>query len=314
MATQVIQETQRGPAPRVPSARHRVSLGLSILLVLGVLLAVAFYGFSYYRLPVPQRVGNPLHAILRPSGLVGLRLGQLGFVVFVLVYFYSIRKRVTWLKKIGNSRHWLDFHMLLGVAGPLLITLHSSFKFHGIAGIAFWIMWTVVASGVVGRYFYGQIPRRLNAAEMSLKEMEAACDPLSARLAFQNLVTREEMSPLFRLPGPEEVQAMSLFGALWKMMVLDLTRPFRVSRLRRRAMGPVMLVLSLGGLLPLGNRDLEDVISAARRQSWLLMKINFLGKAQEVFHLWHIVHRPFSYSFAVLVLLHTVAVLLLGYY
>jgi hypothetical protein len=32
-----------------------------------------------------------------------------------------------------------------------------------------------------------------------------------------------------------------------------------------------------------------------------------------VFHLWHVIHRPFSYSFAILSILHVTVVLLLGY-
>jgi len=31
-------------------------------------------------------------------------------------------------------------------------------------------------------------------------------------------------------------------------------------------------------------------------------------------HLWHIIHRPFSYSFAVLASIHVILMLMLGYY
>ena len=40
----------------------------------------------------------------------------------------------------------------------------------------------------------------------------------------------------------------------------------------------------------------------------------FLKRIEDVFHLWHVVHRPFSYSFAVLVVAHITVALLLGYY
>jgi hypothetical protein len=40
----------------------------------------------------------------------------------------------------------------------------------------------------------------------------------------------------------------------------------------------------------------------------------FLERVQQVFHLWHVVHRPFSYSFVALVAIHITVVLLLGYF
>jgi hypothetical protein len=39
----------------------------------------------------------------------------------------------------------------------------------------------------------------------------------------------------------------------------------------------------------------------------------FLSRSQQVFNLWHIVHRPFSYAFAVLACIHIVTAILLGY-
>jgi len=40
----------------------------------------------------------------------------------------------------------------------------------------------------------------------------------------------------------------------------------------------------------------------------------FLSRSQKVFHLWHIVHKPFSYAFAVLALLHIGLQFMLGYF
>ncbi|MCP6726220.1 hypothetical protein NL526_29605, partial [Klebsiella pneumoniae] len=79
--------------------------------------------------------------------------------------------RIGWLNRLGSARHWLDFHVILGLTAPVIIAFHASFKFHGIAGVAFWIMLSVAVSGVVGRYVYAQIPRSLSSAELSLKEL-----------------------------------------------------------------------------------------------------------------------------------------------
>jgi hypothetical protein len=71
---------------------------------------------------------------------------------------------------------------------------------------------------------------------------------------------------------------------------------------------------TLGGLLQSRHGELERIVDAARSQSWLMAKILFLNRAGEVFHLWHVIHRPFSWSFALLVLIHISMVMLMGYY
>jgi len=45
----------------------------------------------------------------------------------------------------------------------------------------------------------------------------------------------------------------------------------------------------------------------------LAKQVLFLSRTQQVFHLWHVVHRPFSYSFVVLALIHIVVVMWLGF-
>jgi len=65
--------------------------------------------------------------------------------------------------------------------------------------------------------------------------------------------------------------------------------------------------------LPSGNAAIEQVVCTARAQAGLSKRILFLSRSQQVFHFWHVVHRPFSYSFAVLAAIHVGVVLLLGY-
>jgi hypothetical protein len=297
-----------------PEVRHKIRWWISAAAATVLLASVALDGWYYYTLPLSERVHAAAHTMLRSSGPTGMRLGILGALLFFLLYIYAIRKRWPWLRKFGNTAHWLDFHILIGVAAPLLIAFHSTFRFHGIAGMAFWIMWAVVLSGVAGRYIYRQIPRRLNAAEMTLKEIENTRDELAARVERQQILAGTEWLRVVTLPKHEAVQSMSVYQALWTMLLLDLRRPFQVAGLRRQSMPSLMKIASLGGLLPFGNRDIENVISAIRRQSWLSAKILFLEKTQQVFHLWHVVHKPFSYSFAVLVLVHIGFVFTLGYF
>jgi hypothetical protein len=54
--------------------------------------------------------------------------------------------------------------------------------------------------------------------------------------------------------------------------------------------------------------------SMVRRKASLSKRILFLDRAERVFHLWHVIHRPFSYAFAVLAIFHIVNAVRLGYF
>jgi hypothetical protein len=294
--------------------RHSVRLYFSWAALLAIILAACYFGFPYYRLGEADRAYSPLRTVFRPSGTVGLKLGFFGLALFLGLFLYPIRKRWPWLGRMGKTRHWLDFHVLLGITAPVVITLHSSLKINGLAGVAYYIMMAVALSGFVGRYLYAQIPRSLNTAELSLQEMQSASARLAQDLERQALVRPEEVAPLLKLPDPDVVEHLSIARVLWLMFCLDAARPFQVSRLRRRALSGPGLMFTLGGLLPSRHADLENVIRSVRKQSWLSAKMLFLKRIHEVFHLWHVVHRPFSYSFAVLVIAHITVAMLLGYY
>ncbi len=310
----------RGGAPRKAAhissedRSHRVRLRLAWTLAMASVTALSVYGFSYYRLSLEERPLSPLHALLRPGGSIGLRLGMLGFGLFCILFLYPIHKRVKWLAQIGKTRHWLDFHVLVGVTAPIVITFHASFKTSGIAGIAYWIMIAVALSGFIGRYIYAQIPRRLNAAQLTFGELEAQAAELAGALQEQNVIRADEVAALLRVPSPEEVRGMPLIVVLWNILFLDLTRPLRVSRLRRRGLHGFELVTTLGGLRASRHQEFESVIATVQRQSWLRGKMAFLQRVQQVFDLWHVVHRPFSYSFVILVAVHIGVVLMMGYY
>ena len=293
--------------------RHRLLLALGYAISVGALSGIAYYGRDYYLLDAAQRPYSPLHDALKPSGTVGLRLGLVGLCMFLAIFLYPLRKRWTWLASIGNTRNWMDFHILLGVTAPFVIALHSSFKFRGFAGIAYWIMVAVALSGVVGRYLYGQIPRRVNATELSLKESQDILQRMIDDLGAQKYFAARDVERVLRLPDATTVSRMPVVLALLYMVLLDMSRPFRVAWLRSRALSAPQILLSVGGLLRSGNQELERVIDIARDQASLSKRLLFLSRAQRVFHLWHVVHKPFSYTFALLALIHIGVVWMLGY-
>ena len=286
--------------------QHRRRIRSVTLLATSLMAGLALYGANYYTLTQVDRPFSPKHHLLKPSGVIGINLGLLGVLLFCGIFLYPLRKRWAWLRKQGDSRHWLDYHVVLGIAAPVCIAFHSSFKFRGLAGVAFWVMMAVALSGFVGRYLYAQIPRRVASAEVSVRVFRGV-------LTHQKVIPQADLRGLLHLPSPRQVSRWSPLLALGYMAASDLARPLRVARLRARGRGVRQTMISLGGLLPTGDQQLEWVIGVARRQAVLARRIMFLSRAQQVFKLWHVVHKPFSYAFAVLAVLHIVVAMLLGF-
>lgn len=293
---------------------HRIRLRLLYVLAIVSNLAIFIYGFDYYKLSAVDRPFSPKHHMFRPSGPIGLYLGFIGVALFIGIFLYPIRKHWAWLGQIGKTRHWLDIHVLMGLTAPFIIAFHSTFKFKGIAGLAFWIMFAVSASGVVGRYLYAQIPRRVTTVELSMKELQELQESLSQELASQRLLPAAQLSDLLRMPNANTVNRLPIFIALPYMIILDVVRAFGVARLRRHAISTGEYFTTFFGFFKTTHRDLERAIHAAAEEAALSKRLLFLSRSQKVFHLWHVIHKPFSYAFAVLAMLHIGLQFVLGYF
>jgi hypothetical protein len=239
---------------------------------------------------------------------------MLGVGLFAIIFLYPLRKRARFLTSAGTTRHWLDFHVIAGITAPIVITYHSAFHTQGIAGLAYWIMIAVALSGFIGRYVYAQIPRNLSSVSLTVGELEAQSRALSDDLARQTLVRPEDLAALSKVPTTDDLKKMNMAACLGTLLRADLERPFLIARLRRHALQGSVLVPSFGGLLTSRNADLEAVIAIARRQARLTLRMALLDRTGRIFHLWHVIHRPFSLSFVALIAIHIAVVLLLGYY
>lgn len=293
---------------------HRIRVWIAAMVALILCVSIGVYGFDYYRLPIELRPFSDKHQLLRPSGLIGINLGIFGTVLFCIIFLYAFRKVFPWLGRLGTAKHWMDFHIICGVTAPVIIAFHASFKFNNIAGVAFWIMLAVALSGIIGRYLYAQIPQSLNAAKTSFQELEANEDQLSAALHRQSVYSAEKIAKIFAMPTAEHIRKSSLLVVLGEMIMLDLSRPFHIAAMRRQASTFGQFVRSVGGLFSTGNPEIENIVRLVRRKSSLSKRILFLDQAERVFHLWHVVHRPFSYAFAVLAVIHIVNAVRLGYF
>ena len=100
------------------------------------------------------------------SELFGHGLGIVGFLLMLMTEtLYSLRKRsrsVRW----GKMSAWLQMHIFMGLVGPYMVLLHTSWKFNGLAGVTTLLTVIIVLSGLVGRYIFTRIPRTLDGLEI----------------------------------------------------------------------------------------------------------------------------------------------------
>jgi hypothetical protein len=90
----------------------------------------------------------------------GLRfwLGVGGTTMLGLLSLYPVRKVLANRSGVGSVGGWFHLHILLGIAGPVLILYHSNFGHSSLnANVALWTMLLVAVSGIIGFFVYGRV-------------------------------------------------------------------------------------------------------------------------------------------------------------
>ena len=260
-----------------------------------------YWGGSYYATPLIERSHHPLHALLRPSGRVGLSLGIAGAVMMLLIFLYTLRKRSSFLQKIGTQSQWLKLHIFLGFAGPILVTIHTSGKLNGLVAVGFYAMWCVVASGIIGRYIYAKIPRTLSGNQMTEEESEVGLADVTNMLrASENKDVVLDGIERFLSRARSSTRSVSL--AVGRVILDDLRYP--VSALT------VWRIVGADESLSFSAR--ARVSRLVLRQQRMLNKLSVLEAMKSVFSYWHIFHKPFTVVTFVVLLVHVAVVAFFG--
>jgi hypothetical protein len=137
----------------------------------------------------------------KASSLVGHGIGILGVVLMLMTAtLYSMRKMSNGARW-GSMAGWLRFHMVTGLVGPYMVLLHTSMRFHGVAGVAMLLTIVVVISGLVGRYIYTAVPRTVEGIEPAVSALDrriarSELSSMTATDAASGAAVALDMSPL----------------------------------------------------------------------------------------------------------------------
>jgi hypothetical protein len=276
-----------------------------LVTILGALAVVNLLGLEYYLQPIEERVRDPLHAWLKPSGYVGQSAGLLTFALFLFLYLYPLRKRIRRLDFLGKLNRWLDVHIVAGLVVPAMGAVHAAWRFQGIIGWGYFSMVMVAASGVVGKYLYVHIPRSRTGLALSLEEIDSRRRQLLEQIVAMTGLEEREVEDALRI----QVQGSASSGIVASLMALvlsDFTRRRIVWRLKRK-----LRERNVAGRT-LDAKALRQIARLARREVAMTQQLRLLGATQRLFRYWHVFHRPFSITAFVAVTIHVVLVVSLG--
>ncbi len=170
--------------------RQRIRLGTALALLGAVILAgLWFAGRTYYVLSPAARASSPLHDALRSGGFWGHGIGVVATAVMLSNFLLPLRKHWRRLKGRKPIRHWLTFHVFVGIMSPLVILFHAAFGLNNmVATLCYTSLVCVVGTGLLGRFIYGLVPvagdRYLEITELRsrMEQIQGGLDPLLAKV------------------------------------------------------------------------------------------------------------------------------------
>jgi len=240
-----------------------------------------------------------LHKIPPASELFGHSLGIIGFVMMLMTEtLYSIRKRQR-TARWGRMSTWLEFHIFTGIVGPFMVLLHSSWKFHGLAGIVTLMTLAVVASGFVGRYIYTSIPRTLDGVELEASQIRGQIQSIEIELGNHldvSFNSSQNTRPI--TPAKSAAPGNLLISTSEGMGVAD---GRSAAELGSRT--PLWGISSQPADL---SRD-DQFDQLVKRHAALNRQLTTLATARRLMALWHTIHIPLGLALFTAAFIHIAA-------
>ncbi len=294
MSAQQIEKKSKG---------FRVTLIILYTIAIIIILYYFIDGISYYKIPISERPHHSDYRNLRPAGNRGHGFGIIGSGMMLLLFLYSIRKRTRIFNRLGSIDKWLNIHIFLGIIGPLLIILHTTFKVKGLIAISFWSMIAVALSGVLGRYLYNHIPHSILGDELSLTDLQQAILKLTRRLQQNFKLSDAAIKKLEQLSIGRREKKQGAMSVLLAMIRDDFTGNRKTKKVVSR------FVLGLN----LPKKYLHEVYRIVYTKIILMKRMLLLNKIQALFHFWHVIHKPFAIIMIVIMFIHIAITVLMGY-
>jgi hypothetical protein len=268
------------------------------------LFSVAVVGLLYLGLFAPTE------RYITPKRGIGYALGIIGGSLMLLLFLYSARKRIKWLKFLGPSARWFRFHMLLGVLGPLCILYHANFGLGATnSNVALFSMLTVAASGLVGRYIYARIHHGLYGSKLTLRELQKSSDSTRTRSNALSIIpdlparlAEAEIQVLGAGPHAPMLAAVKLVHVSATVLKQRVQLHARIRKaLSSAADRSAMAAAERQQLRHAAYAQVDARLAATRR-------VAGFHAYERLFSLWHALHLPLIFILIVAGIVHVIAV------
>lgn len=271
------------------------------LTIASVFLLIVTVG-DYYSASRLDRPHSPLHLFWKPGGLYGHGLGVVGSALMIMLLLYTLRKNAKFMNNWGSLQTWLNYHIWMGITGPILVTFHTAFKFGGIVAISFWSMTAVALSGFLGRYLYIQIPRSKTGKAMSASEMQDIDAQFASNLQKFGL-KENQIARFMQLSSESQTRPQNNLSGLIYILTQDITLPFKLKRYKKE----------VSHSLKISASDRKRLMKLVRNRILFLRRLKFLKTSHQLLHYWHVIHRPFALVMLLIMVIHVIVTILFGY-
>jgi len=243
---------------------------------------------------------------------LGYTLGIVGGLMILILLLYPLRKYIKQFRDWGPVKYWFGAHMVLGVAGPVLILAHSTFRLGSTnSAVALICMLVVAASGIVGRFLYTKVHRGLYGEKINLLDIQTQTGEEHVEMqtmivhapgVHERLKIFEEQSLHIDRNPLHEAWHFLLIGFrranTYRKCVADLRAGFAVSP-EFGALDDVERKRQLTS----SRRYIREYLASAQRVARFRTYDRLLA-------LWHVAHVPLVYLLLISGIAHVVSVFL----
>lgn len=277
---------------------------LRYLWVASALAAAAVAAYALHRPPEPPNGGTWL----------GYTLGGVAAALVLLLGAFGIRKRA-YASTLGTVRGWLSAHVYLGLALVVVMTLHAGFQFGwNVHTLAYALACLVVASGIVGVWFYLRYPEQMsrNRAGETREQMLAELADLDRLCAKQAAALGGDY--------PDAVMSArdraSLGGSAWAILLgRDQSRIVLPGASAQPNAAQSRLIDWLGGELAASTdgertRLIHELMTLANTRRGLLERLRRDAQIRAWLDAWLYVHVPVTGALLAALTAHVLVVFL----
>jgi hypothetical protein len=241
---------------------------------------------------------------------LGYGLGLAGGIGMLLLFLYPLRKRIRRGERFGHTRTWFAAHMVLGIASPLLVILHSRLSFGSLnATVAFGCMALVASSGVVGRFLYARIHHGLYGEKATLADLHAQAIARADAMHAMLGLAPEVLARLDAFAKSAEASGRAGLAQPVAFLLIGL-RGLQVRRACRAAVIEVIdRAASAGGWsADRRARRLERRLGLVDAYVATVQRLAQFAVFERLFSWWHVLHVPLVWLLVASAVAHVVAV------